>query len=552
MPATILCVEDEEDLRKDIVEELNDAGYATIEAENGKVALEAIIEHGPDLVVSDITMPIMDGHQLLEELRSNHPDKCDLPFLFLSALADREHLVKGKKLGADDYLTKPVDYEMLLVAVEARLEQAQRVNARQQEQLIKVFKAAKEMPDEVGGDAQTIGDRLQRIVTATPTTVVAGRIQMLGLDAIKAALGNNWKRRREVIFTIAERIIKKRLGPQDICQYDGDNSFTLYFDRGSESDAAFKAQEISEDIHSIILTKEFGEEDADLAAELGSLLKELGTEEDADAPAQALEVQSEAHAVEIGVDEVNNNGNLLGLLASRMEAAANRSKQAETDMLIDIADNAELRVRPIENNKGEVTPFGFATLDDSAREKVDALCAYRPASPQLLRDLDVLLLTKVAEEILSQPPGKNFVIVMNVHFSTIGHKAQRTHFTSLCETLPDPARAAIVFNVVDIPSALLSTIVAEHFHIIRNFARAMLAQICTIKLGNIDPQILRAPILSIKASDLRREVQSSEDAVTAFIETLRQKKLRLFVHDAMDSELRTKFKALGLDLVTAD
>src|SRR3990170_7149366 len=144
MAATILCVEDEEDLRKDIVEELREAGYKTLEAENGKVALEAIIAEKPDLVLCDITMPVMDGHALLEELRINHPDKHELPFVFLSALADRDNLMKGKKLGVDDYLTKPVDYELLLAAVDSRLQHAQRVAEHRREQLVKVYKAAAE------------------------------------------------------------------------------------------------------------------------------------------------------------------------------------------------------------------------------------------------------------------------------------------------------------------------------------------------------------------------------------------------------------------------
>src|SRR3546814_8615026 len=138
MPVTILCVEDEEDLRRDIVEELREAGYLTIEAENGKVALQAIIARRPDLVLCDVTMPVMGGHALLEELRTNHPDKYDLPFLFLSALADRDSLVKGRKLGADDYLTKPVDYELLLAAVHSRLQHIRRISEPQQEQLVKV------------------------------------------------------------------------------------------------------------------------------------------------------------------------------------------------------------------------------------------------------------------------------------------------------------------------------------------------------------------------------------------------------------------------------
>ena len=91
----ILCVEDEEDLRQDIVEELEDAGYEVIEASNGQEALDMILNQGPDMVVSDITMPVMDGYQLVKTLREDHPKFAEMPFIFLSALADREHILEG-------------------------------------------------------------------------------------------------------------------------------------------------------------------------------------------------------------------------------------------------------------------------------------------------------------------------------------------------------------------------------------------------------------------------------------------------------------------------
>lgn len=146
--AKILCVEDEDALRQDILEELTDAGYDVIEAENGAEGLKAIVEHAPDLVLCDVTMPVMDGHTLLTELRENYPDNAELPFVFLTALADRDDVIAGKKLGADDYLTKPIDFEMLLATVESRLSQIDRINERKEEQMVKLYKALSTATDE--------------------------------------------------------------------------------------------------------------------------------------------------------------------------------------------------------------------------------------------------------------------------------------------------------------------------------------------------------------------------------------------------------------------
>ncbi len=98
----ILCIDDEEDLRQDIVEELQEAGYEVLEASNGKEGLQVILNDEPDLVVSDITMPVMDGYELISTLRTNHTKYDEMPFIFLSALADKENVLKGMKTGSDD------------------------------------------------------------------------------------------------------------------------------------------------------------------------------------------------------------------------------------------------------------------------------------------------------------------------------------------------------------------------------------------------------------------------------------------------------------------
>lgn len=115
---SILCIEDESAVRGLVVEELQDAGFKTFEATNGREGLEVMQAKWPDIVICDITMPEMDGQQLLAELQVNHPELATTPFIFLTALTDKETMLEGLRAGADDYLTKPVDFDMLMAKID--------------------------------------------------------------------------------------------------------------------------------------------------------------------------------------------------------------------------------------------------------------------------------------------------------------------------------------------------------------------------------------------------------------------------------------------------
>jgi CheY-like chemotaxis protein len=114
---TVLCIDDESDIRQLIAEELSEAGFGTLEAANGLEGLEILIAGRPDIVICDISMPVMDGHQLLAEVRRNHPELSAIPFVFLTALTDMKDLVASMEVGAVDHLTKPIDFDMLVAKI---------------------------------------------------------------------------------------------------------------------------------------------------------------------------------------------------------------------------------------------------------------------------------------------------------------------------------------------------------------------------------------------------------------------------------------------------
>jgi DNA-binding NarL/FixJ family response regulator len=120
-PIKILCIEDDRETAALIAEELLDRGYEVILAHDGREGLAAILRTMPDLVLSDISMPAMSGFELLESLIALAPRFSKMPFVFLTALTDRDNELKGRQLGADDYVTKPIDFDMLAAIITARL-----------------------------------------------------------------------------------------------------------------------------------------------------------------------------------------------------------------------------------------------------------------------------------------------------------------------------------------------------------------------------------------------------------------------------------------------
>lgn len=116
----ILLIEDNTDVRENTSEILSLAGYAVSTAPNGKVGVEKAQTESPDLIICDIMMPELDGYGVLHILNKN-PETASIPFIFLTAKAEKTDMRKGMTLGADDYLTKPFDDTDLLNAIETRL-----------------------------------------------------------------------------------------------------------------------------------------------------------------------------------------------------------------------------------------------------------------------------------------------------------------------------------------------------------------------------------------------------------------------------------------------
>jgi DNA-binding NarL/FixJ family response regulator len=190
----ILCIEDDRETAALLLEELIERGYVASTVHSGRDGLAAILAEAPDLVLCDLSMPDMSGFEVLERLTALAPRHQDMPFVFLTALTDRESELRGRQLGADDYVAKPIDFEVLASIIRARLASVARrdiwpqdIDLTQREVEMLTWAARGKTRDEiaeiVGISRRTVEYHLEN---ARAKLGVATRIQAV----VKAVAGN--------------------------------------------------------------------------------------------------------------------------------------------------------------------------------------------------------------------------------------------------------------------------------------------------------------------------------------------------------------------------
>jgi two-component system LytT family response regulator len=124
----ILVLEDDEQVRLPLIDLLEANGYEIVSAMDGREGIELARKEDPDLILSDIMMPEVDGYAVFEALQSD-PKTAIIPFIFLTAKTDPSDIREGLGLGADDYITKPYQPRDLLEAIRVRIEKYERISS---------------------------------------------------------------------------------------------------------------------------------------------------------------------------------------------------------------------------------------------------------------------------------------------------------------------------------------------------------------------------------------------------------------------------------------
>ncbi len=565
--AEILVVEDEEDLREVIAEELEDAGYVIRTARNGEEGLTAILEQRPDLVLSDITMPKMNGHELLQELRDKHPTCRDIPFVYLSALADKQDVMAGLNLGADDYITKPIDFDLLLMKVQTRLRQVEKIETKKDAEMVRLYKAlspeaeesqasqgpAKPAAEEsqpaqppakpaavpraeaapakpAASDRPSFADGVKAAISLNKGKLTAGRFQVIDIERIKDSLGDKWESRAERVLDAAERIIAANVTPEDAVRRNSQGEFIVCFPRLDPEQAAFKARSIRDEIWDHFFGQE-GSQDGDLSTE----------------DLAFCDISAEVNTVEVKAEEVTDDGSIVDLVTSRLKRVAERAHAQAMEVLADLSENGRMVVRQASTKAGQIAPFCLADFEPTIRKKIRRLTMARGDSESIRAEIDFLTLG-LASELLFDIEDEAQLLVVPVEFSTIAAKRWQAKYRELCTTLTEEARSRLIFCVRNRPAHVPSS--DTSIDQLSPFSRLRMLQVSEPRLSNCDLATSQISIVGINFDALERARQRDARRLGVFITSVHHGKARLLVDNIPDlNDARTGLIRLGADFL---
>ncbi len=238
---TILVIDDSRLVLEMIATLLEDEGFNVLQASNSPAGVELARRHCPDLVICDIMMPVMDGYGVLATLRSD-PVTAAIPFIFLTAKASRAEIRQGMNVGADDYLTKPFEFQELLDAVYARFQRHKTVSDHFGAELARAEKELEYLMqhDHLTGlpNRSRLEVQLELALRITPTNLLVGilgidldRFQNIN-DALGLATGD------QVLKSIAKRLRGFARGDDRVFHIAG-NEFTVLI-AGAANRSAFE------------------------------------------------------------------------------------------------------------------------------------------------------------------------------------------------------------------------------------------------------------------------------------------------------------------------
>jgi len=418
--AKILVVEDEMELREAIVEELSEEGHVTVEAGNGLEGLEKLSTEMPDLILSDITMPKMNGYQFFRSVKERHPEHAQTPFIFLSALSDREDELKGLRLGVDDYLRKPIDFDLLLARIELGL--------RQRRALAQQTPSPAQSPDIPNRDAETTVAKISDIAASNDGRVLAGKFETISLEAIKEKVDDRWSEMSDLIMTSAEAVIQDYLGPKDACNITPSQDFVVCFADLTDEQVYAKVGRIRD----AIWDRLFGEtDDEDLS-----------------------QIDAQTHEVSLKVDDTSDGEIILNEINQIIDKEKMAATEANKKKLIQIYKYEDLFALTLLSSTGAPSKIKLLSFEQRYADLIRNLFDERRYDGAFLLDLQQLLFERLKENRNLSRTFSNAAMLLPIHFAMLRDQEVRDRLIELCDELKKSINVDLVIEIIESPNRI--------------------------------------------------------------------------------------------------
>jgi DNA-binding response OmpR family regulator len=432
--AKILVLDDEDDLREVITEELNDVGHTPVDFAGGQAALDYLANEPIDLILSDITMPKMTGYQFFRAVKEQFPQHADTPFIFMTALSDRSNELKGLRLGADDYITKPIDFDLMLLRVEGHLRRRQPAAAPAPVQAAAPAASGQAMPSSQDAEAPAnespTAAALRAILKARGGQVIACQFSMISADDLQARLGDAATALGERIRQETEAAIHAHLGPNDGLLMTPDHGFLAFFAEIDDDEVKAKSGQIRDDIWERLFALSG---DPDIALAIAN-------------------VDVQAH--ELSLDAQIDGGELLQSAFRTIQQAVQDDIDSKKKQLEQIFSFERFLANPLLVPTGSPSKIKALSFSKKNADRVEVLSALGPSDGPFLLDLMAKMFERLKEMPNSSKAFAKSAMLLPIPFSLLRDTATREGLIALLKDLEDSMGLILVIEITGTPDRL--------------------------------------------------------------------------------------------------
>ncbi len=367
---------------------------------------------------------------------------------------------------------------------------------------------------------------LTSAATAIPKSeevVVAGKIQLIGLDHVKAALGSRWSAHAERSMMVAETIIRRRLGPGDVFSRSQDQGFVICFAEGSEPEAAFRAATIAREIRSRLIG-------------------------DADDPA-ASSVTAVTQSIPMGPGDMENGRPIWSALEMRLDAGrAEAERRARAELSVAIAV-ATLEPEQLFDNVGKPVPIVVTALSKELQEHIDVALATLPPGDGVDADMDVLKLALAAEAALADVGGgRTGVYLLPVDFAVFSSRKRQDRYIEICRKMQEAVRQRIMFLLSGVPKTVSQTRLLEIIRLLKPFGKGIGMDLGDVEFAPTDLGQDRIPLVAVSAEELLGMARTAPAKLAKLVRQLRFNGTRLVARGIHGESERNAVVGIGADL----
>ncbi|MDR3515815.1 MAG: PAS domain S-box protein [Azospirillaceae bacterium] len=350
-------------------------------------------------------------------------------------------------------------------------------------------------------------------------SVVAGKLQLVGLAAVRKASAERWPAIAERTFAAAEQILRRHLGPGDVFRRTADDGFLVCFAQLNEQEAQFKARVIADEISE-------------------RLVGDLPEIDDA-------AVSSFAAKIDVEDDDTGTEADFVGQLETRLAITRKRIEETAIRAIRSCVASARVVFRAIRTDSNQLAPLSFAHLPTELEKQLNTLVAL--GHREFVPDAELLLLTGATERAFAEvEEDKSELILLPVRLATLTNRRQGENWLQVARNIGEPGRKRLVIEIRELSRNTARARLLEVTMMVSSMFRAV-----TFELPSTDPAfVANLPISTAMVTIPAKFLGDSSPGHTAkLLKTLAGQRCRLIVKDVASPTLAGMFAKAGVSLI---